>query len=108
MDSVAFAVFGVDWEFFKPYIVLGLALGGAYALSGVGIVVLYQATGVLNLAFGAIGAAGALICYWILNHTTWPGWIAYGSCIAFGGAVHLPLRRACSAPRSRGATRSSR
>ena len=56
MDSVvAFAVFGVDWEFFKPYIVLGLALGGVYALSGVGIVVLYQATGVLNLAFGAIG-----------------------------------------------------
>ena len=42
---VAFTVFGVDWEFFKPYIVLGLALGGAYALSGVGIVVLYQATG---------------------------------------------------------------
>ena len=62
---VAFAVFGVDWEFFKPYIVLGLALGGVYALSGVGIVVLYQATGVLNLAFGAIGAAGALIAYWI-------------------------------------------
>ena len=81
---IAFAVFGVDWEFFKPYIVLGLALGGAYALSGVGIVVLYQATGVLNLAFGAIGAAGALICYWILNHTSWPGAVAYASCIAFG------------------------
>ena len=46
MDSlVGFAVFGVDWEFIKPYIVLGLALGGVYALSGVGIVVLYQATG---------------------------------------------------------------
>jgi len=87
MDSViAFAVFGVDWEFFKPYIVLGLALGGAYALSGVGIVVLYQATGVLNLAFGAIGAAGALICYWMLNHTTWPGILAYGACVAFGAA----------------------
>ena len=51
-------VFGVDWIFLKPYIVLGLALGGVYALSGVGVVVLYQATGVLNLAFGAIGAAG--------------------------------------------------
>ena len=62
---VGFAVFGVDWEFLKPYIVLGLALGGVYALSGVGMVVLYQATGVLNLAFGAIGAAGALIAYWI-------------------------------------------
>jgi branched-chain amino acid transport system permease protein len=30
--------------------VLGLALGGVFALSGVGIVVLYRATGVLNLA----------------------------------------------------------
>ena len=84
-NVIAFTVFGVDWEFFKPYLVLGLALGGAYALSGVGIVVLYQATGVLNLAFGAVGAAGALICYWILNHTSWPGAVAYASCIAFGG-----------------------
>ena len=89
MDSVvAFAVFGVDWEFFKPYIVLGLALGGVYALSGVGIVVLYQATGVLNLAFGAIGAAGALIAYWMINHTSWPHWLAYVTCVAFGGAVN--------------------
>ena len=56
-------MFGVDWQFLKPYIVLGLAFGGVYALSGVGLVVLYRATGVLNLAFGAIGAAGALIAY---------------------------------------------
>jgi branched-chain amino acid transport system permease protein len=90
MDSVvAFAVFGVDWEFFKPYIVLGLALGGVYALSGVGIVVLYQATGVLNLAFGAIGAAGALIAYWMINHTSWPHWLAYVTSVAFGGVVNL-------------------
>jgi len=90
MDSVvAFAVFGVDWEFIKPYIVLGLALGGVYALSGVGIVVLYQATGVLNLAFGAIGAAGALIAYWMINHTSWPHWLAYVTCVAFGGVVNL-------------------
>ena len=86
---VAFTVFGVDWEFLKPYIVLGLALGGVYALSGVGIVVLYQATGVLNLAFGAIGAAGALIAYWIVNHTSWPHWLAYLACVAFGGVVNL-------------------
>ena len=32
-----------------------------YALSGVGMVVLYRATGVLYLAFGAVGAMGALI-----------------------------------------------
>jgi len=86
---VGFAIFGVDWEFFKPYIVLGLALGGVYALSGVGLVVLYQATGVLNVAFGAIGAAGALIAYWMINHTSWPHWLAYVTCVAFGGVVNL-------------------
>jgi branched-chain amino acid transport system permease protein len=86
---VAFSVFGVDWLFLKPYIVLGLALGGVYALSGVGIVVLYKATGVLNLAFGAVGAAGALITYWMINHTSWPHWLAYTACVAFGGAVNL-------------------
>jgi len=86
---VAFSVFGVDWLFLKPYIVLGLALGGVYALSGVGIVVLYKATGVMNLAFGAVGAAGALIAYWMINHTSWPHWLAYTACVAFGGAVNL-------------------
>ena len=30
----------------KPFIVLGLALGGVFALSGVGLVVLFRATGV--------------------------------------------------------------
>ena len=50
-----------SWDEFQPFIVTGLALGGVYALSGVGLVVLYRATGVLNLAFGAVGAMGALI-----------------------------------------------
>jgi branched-chain amino acid transport system permease protein len=86
---VAFSVFGVNWLFLKPYIVLGLALGGTYALSGVGLVVLYRATGVLNIAFGAIGAAGALISYYLINHTSCPHWLAYLVCIAFGGAVNL-------------------
>ena len=45
----------------------GLALGGVYALSGVGLVVLYRATGVLYLAFGAVGALGALIA-WSADH----------------------------------------
>ena len=42
------------------FLVAGLALGAIYALSGVGLVVLYRATGVLNLEplapkFGAFG-----------------------------------------------------
>jgi branched-chain amino acid transport system permease protein len=77
-------------EEFYPYIVTGLALGGVYALSGVGIVVLYRATGVLNLAFGAVGAMGALITWTLINHyPSVPDWISYLVCVAFGGLVTL-------------------
>jgi branched-chain amino acid transport system permease protein len=60
-----------------------------YALSGVGLVVLYRSTGVVNLAFGAIGTAGSLIAWWLLQHTGTPYWAAYIVAIAFGGVVTL-------------------
>ena len=56
-----------SWQNFQPFIVTGLALGGVYALSGVGMVVLYRTTGVLNLAFGAVGAMGAFIAWSLIN-----------------------------------------
>jgi branched-chain amino acid transport system permease protein len=88
-DVLALSVFGVDWQFLKVFVVIGLAFGGVYALSGVGLVVLYRATGVLNLAFGAIGAAGALIAYYLLNHTSCPEWLAFSICVLTGGVVNL-------------------
>jgi branched-chain amino acid transport system permease protein len=88
-ELLALSILGVDWFILKPFIVIGLAFGGVYALSGVGLVVLYRATGVLNLAFGAIGAAGALIAYYIVSHTGWPHWLAYVVCVLFGGVVNL-------------------
>src|SRR4051812_40934311 len=86
---LGFSVFGVDWALLKPFIVIGLAFGGVYALSGVGLVVLYRATGVLNVAFGAIGAAGALTAYYLINHTGCPNWLAWTVCVLFGGVVNL-------------------
>jgi branched-chain amino acid transport system permease protein len=77
------------WDTFKPFIVTGLALGGVYALSGVGMVVLYRATGVLNLAFGAIGAFGALLAWELVNNNGWSEWPAYVVCILFGGVITL-------------------
>jgi branched-chain amino acid transport system permease protein len=77
-----------SWSDFQPYIVTGLALGGIYALSGVGLVVLYRATGVLNLAFGAVGAMGAFIAYSIIQAGN-PGWLGWITCILFGGVVTL-------------------
>src|SRR5215213_11239646 len=78
-----------SWEEFQPFIVTGLALGGVYALSGVGMVVLYRTTGVLNLAFGAVGAMGALIAWQAINEWGWAEEPAYLVCVLFGGAVTL-------------------
>jgi len=77
-----------SWSDFEPFIVSGLALGGVYALSGVGLVVLYRATGVLYLAFGAVGAMGALIS-WSLMQAGAPGWLSWLVCVAFAAAVTL-------------------
>ena len=51
----------------KPFIVAGLALGSVYSLSGVGLTVLYRTTGVINLAYGATGALGALVAWGLLE-----------------------------------------
>ena len=76
-------------EDFKPFLVTGLALGGVYALSGVGMVVLYRATGVLNLAFGAVGAMGALLAWQLINVNSWAQGPAFLVCVLFGGAATL-------------------
>lgn len=50
-----------------PFVIAGLGTGAVYALSGVGLVVLYRATGVLNFAFGAIGALSAFVAWALIN-----------------------------------------
>src|ERR1700722_9239889 len=74
-----------SWSSFQPFIPIGLALGGVYALSGVGMVVLYRATGVLNLAYGAIGAIGAMVAWSLITYEGVPSAWAYVIAILIGG-----------------------
>src|ERR1700683_25395 len=78
-----------SWLDFQPFLVTGLALGGVYALSGVGMVVLYRATGVLNLAYGAIGAMGAMISWSMITNAGVPSFWAYLVAVLFGGLSTL-------------------
>ncbi len=60
------------------FLVSGIAVGSLYALGGVGLVVLYRATGVLNFANGAVGALGVMLA-WQLGQWGWPEpatWVA--------------------------------
>src|SRR3954471_13567097 len=54
-----------------PFLVSGLGVGAVYAMSGVGLVVLYRSSGVLNFAFGALGAIAAYVAWLALDHE-WP------------------------------------
>ena len=91
-----------SWHDFQPFIVTGLALGGVYALSGVGMVVLYRTTGVLNLAFGAVGAMARpdrlgpdqqLRCGPNGRHTGWPFSFAAGVTLLYGVLLGPALAR---------------
>jgi branched-chain amino acid transport system permease protein len=73
----------------EQFLVTGLSLGGIYALSGVGVVVLYRATGVLYFAFGAVGAMGALIAWQLSIQNGWNDWLSFAVCVLFGGVVTL-------------------
>ncbi len=46
-----------------PFIIVGLVTGAIYGLAGVGLVLTYRTTGILNFAHGAIGAAAAYLFY---------------------------------------------
>src|SRR6185312_11356014 len=48
-----------------------------------------RATGVLYLAFGAVGALGALIAWSLITRAGVPGWVGWLACVAVAGAVTL-------------------
>lgn len=70
------------------FLVSGLAVGALYALGGVGLVILNRATGVLNFAYGAIGAVSAMTAWQMLEwHLPEPlAWLA-----AIGVSLALSL-----------------
>jgi branched-chain amino acid transport system permease protein len=70
------------------FFVSGLAVGSLYALGGIGLVVLYRATGVLNFANGAAGAAGAMVAWQLGQWNVWAPatWLA---CILTALAISL-------------------
>ncbi|MDQ1748668.1 MAG: branched-chain amino acid transport system permease protein livM [Frankiaceae bacterium] len=89
------------------YLFAGLALGAVAALSGVGMLVTYRATGVFNMAHGAVAMLSAYL-YWQLS-AGWgvPEWAAAIAVLlvfapAFGAVVERvvfrPLQRRFASP----------
>lgn len=87
---MAAILFWLGWG--KPFkiqglfLASGLAVGSLYALGGIGMVVLYRATGVLNFSSGAAGAAGAMTSWQLVEWGVWPP-LSWLSCILVALAI---------------------
>lgn len=75
-----------------PFLISGLGVGAVYALSGVGLVVLYRSSGVLNFAFGALGAVAAYVAWSALDRG-WPLGLAALAAVAMSVAISLAYGR---------------
>lgn len=71
---------------FGPFLVSGLAIGSVCALSGLGVVMLYRTTSVVNFAYGAVGAVGALTA-WELQQNGIAEWISWAAAILVSTAI---------------------
>ncbi|HVW31317.1 MAG TPA: ABC transporter permease, partial [Acidimicrobiia bacterium] len=83
-----------------PFIITGLVTGSLYGLAGVGLVLTFRTSGVLNFAHGAI-AAGAAFVFYTLHVTRGVAWpLAAVATIAVFSAVGSIIMQALTRPLS--------
>src|SRR5256885_1274301 len=72
---------------FFAYTIIGLSLGGIFALAALGIVLIYRVTGVLNFAHGAMGMFSTFVAWQIFYDWPHPGlapWAVTAEAITVG------------------------
>src|ERR1700687_1632857 len=72
---------------FAAYTIIGLSLGGIFALAALGIVLIYRTTGVLNFAHGAMGMFSTFVAWQVFygwQHPGWPGWLETATAVGAG------------------------
>ena len=80
-------------DIFLQVIVTGIATGGVYGLIALGFVLIFKATGILNLATGAFMTLGAYICLTVLGQFGAPFWVAFLGTLGFAIVMGIVLER---------------
>jgi len=81
-------------EQFAAYTIIGLSLGGIFALAALGIVLIYRVTGVLNFAHGAMGMFSTFVAWQVFYgypHPGMPSWAVTAEAIIAGLAFAVLL-----------------
>ncbi|HLX32709.1 MAG TPA: ABC transporter permease [Gaiellaceae bacterium] len=83
----------VDWGLVPGYSVIGITLGGIYALAAIGLVLIYRVSGVLNFAQGAVSMFSAFIAYQVSTVMGAPALVGLLAAIVAGGAIGYVIER---------------
>jgi branched-chain amino acid transport system permease protein len=82
-----------NWGLFPGYTVIGITLGGIYALAAIGLVLIYRVSGVLNFAQGAVSMFSAFVAYQVSTVMGAPAAIGLLAAIVAGGAIGYVIER---------------
>jgi branched-chain amino acid transport system permease protein len=83
----------VQWGLLPGYTVIGITLGGIYALAAIGLVLIYRVSGVLNFAQGAVSMFSAFVAYQVSTVMGAPGIAGLFAAIGAGGAIGYLIER---------------
>src|ERR1700740_2956183 len=83
----------VDWGLLPGYTVIGITLGGIYALAAIGLVLIYRVSGVLNFAQGAVSMFCAFVAYQVSTVMGAPGLVGLAGAIGARGALGAAIER---------------
>ncbi len=73
------------------FTVVGLVLGGTYALAAIGLVLIYRVSGVLNFAHGAVAMFSTFVAYQLTVVWGWPSVVGLLAAIVTGALIGLAI-----------------
>src|SRR5437870_13574158 len=82
-----------NWGLLPGYTVIGITLGGIYALAAIGLVLIYRVSGVLNFAQGAVSVFSAFVAYQVSPVVGAPRLVGRLAAVVVGGALGSGLGR---------------
>lgn len=85
-------------EFFLQLVLSGLVVGSIYALVGLGFVIIYKSSSILNFAQGEFLMLGAYVCLAIFTGTKVPFAVAFVLTLAFSALLGVLMERVLLRP----------
>src|SRR5512143_2036536 len=85
-------------EFFLQLVLNGLVIGSIYALVGLGFVIIYKSSSILNFAQGEFLMLGAYVCLTVMTSAPVPFVPAFLLTLAFSVLLGLALERVVLRP----------